>query len=399
MKSVRILLNILICLLGFLPAWADGTREDVMMNYDPVLMGRGGTSMGAEGSFRSFFTNPAGFAEGGSLTLPWLTLWMHNRPEQAFSILENLINANGGSPEVDDFLRNQFTGNGYGLGGSLGIGFIGGGLGLALSINCDAFFHGPTYPANLRGELTSQFDFIAGYAASLRFDGWELAFGADIRPLVRLHALVDPAGAARMLAAFLGVNTGSSGSNPLQGTPALNGSGLAFDAGANLKSGPWTLSASLRDLFGTRIFYAYHDLDEVVKSISRGGLPALQGQNLRETSIPMSMSLGLAFNPDLGMREILDPRLSCELVDPLFLSGASGGSPDAFLRRTRLGLELGLLKFLTLRTGLYQGNWTAGLGMRILALELNCASFGRFEETVSGGRTTAGISLQAVLRF
>ena len=96
------------------------------------------------------------------------------------------------------------------------------------------------------------------------------------------------------------------------------------------------------------------------------------GSKVGQDGIPTKVSLGLA-------RFLLDRRLAFALdLDDLF-------NNQPRLSRVRAGLEA-RIRFLQLRTGLYQGYWTFGVGLNVWVIKLDYAFWGRELGRVLGQR-------------
>ncbi len=96
------------------------------------------------------------------------------------------------------------------------------------------------------------------------------------------------------------------------------------------------------------------------------------GGKVGQDRIPTKVRLGLA-------RFLLDRRLAFALdLDDLF-------NNQPRLRRVRTGLEA-RIRFLQLRTGLYQGYWTFGIGLNVWVIKLDYAFWGRELGRVLGQR-------------
>lgn len=372
---------------------------------DPTIIAQGGSSTAVARGYQAFLTNPAGFrVKGGSLTLLSTTAWLRARPE---ILLDDLQSMDLGNPRwllstlehqyvggVDSSGR-EYPGNGaVGIGASTGIGWSGGGIGLGLISTFEATTYGKSFPLGITGELHGGFDFIGGIALPIRIFGTELSIGGDVRPLVRIYAPLTASTVADVLSAL-----SDEPLSQLTGTPTLNGYGLAIDAGAIATIGPLNLALSARDLFGTRVGFAEHSLTDVISSLQRGGLPDEDlGQPIStDYRIPMAVSLGGSYHPNLGpMRHLVDPMVHFEVSDFFALIREDHLS---LWTRLHLGAELRLLRFLKLRAGINQGYFTVGAGAKLLFLDVNVALFSEEFGRFSGDRRSAGVAVEAAIRF
>lgn len=398
----------LLVLLLPLIVTAGVTAETVLLPrlqpVDPSVIGQGGSFVAVAEGYPALFTNPAGFRLArGSLTLLSTSAWLHARPDVVVEDIREL--------PLDDpvsiltILQHQYEGaidgaygpNGMvGAGASMGIGWSGGGIGLGLSSTVEARSWGEGFPFGITGELQGGFDFVGGIAIPLNLLGMELSIGGDVRPIVRMFAPLSSSTMGPVLSSL--VATDSNPLSALDAVPTLNGFGLAIDTGVIATLGPLNVGVSVRDLFGTRVGFAEHSFGAVYESLLVGALPAVtpESQVSTEYRIPMSVSLGASFHPNLGpLRHLIDPRVHAEIKDvPALLR-----DDVSIWTRMHVGTELKILHVLKLRAGLNQGYFTLGAGVKLLFLDVNAAVFTQELGDYAGQRPSAGISVEAALRF
>lgn len=387
---------------------AGATAETVhlprLAPVDPSVIAQGGSYVAVAEGYPALFTNPAGFRLGrGSLTLLSTSAWLHARPDVVVDDIRAL--PLGEPSSILTMLEHQYQGvastsydgNGMvGAGASAGIGWSGGGIGLGLSSTVEARTWGEGFPFGITGELQGGFDFVGGIAVPLNLLGMELSIGGDVRPIVRIYAPLTSATMGAVLSSL--VSPDSDPLSALDAVPTLNGFGLAIDAGAIATLGPLNIGVSLRDLFGTRVSFAEHSFGAVYESLQVGALPAVTPDSAVSTDyrIPMSVSLGAAFHPNLGpLRHLVDPRVHAEVKDvaALFREDVSVWT------RLHVGTELRILHVLKFRAGLNQGYFTVGAGVKLLFLDVNAAVFTQELGHYAGSKPSAGISVEAALRF
>jgi hypothetical protein len=410
MKIIRktVLSAFLLIASALVPLAAETIYLPSLVPLDPTVIGQGGSYTAVARGYQSFFTNPAGYRmKNGSLTLLSATTWLRARPD---ILLDDVMNADFDDPmAIISMLQHQYEGgvdakgteypgNGMvGVGASSGIGWAGGGIGLGLISTFEATTYGRSFPFGLKGELYGGFDFIGGIALPINILGVDFSIGGDVRPIVRMYAPLTPAVLGDVLLAL-----GQEGSDPLDkltGVPTLNGFGLAIDTGAIASLGPFNLAVSARDLFGTRLSFAEHSLSQVTKSLQLGELPAEDLGNVvtDEYRIPMSLSLGASFHPNLGpFRHLIDPTVHAEIKDVLALARQEHLT---VWTRLHLGTELRILHFLKVRAGINQGYFTVGAGAKLLFLDVNAALFTQELGRFAGERPSAGVSVEAAIRF
>jgi hypothetical protein len=236
-----------------------------------------------------------------------------------------------------------------------------------------------------------------GYSFAFDFSWIKLLIGADVRPLVRIHSILDNSASALLVHKYFGVDIGTDPGDPFQAIYALNGSGVALDAGLIAHSGPFSLGLVLRDVFDTQMRYSWNSLAEIRRSMLRGGLPpAKTVPGGSEYIIPMSTAVGAAFNPDMGnLSRLFKPLLHFEISDPF----GAFESKDSFISRFRLGGEVKILNHFSLRGGLSRGYPTFGAGISFFIFDLNFAVYNSSFAPYPGGGNVPGISVETAVRW
>ena len=405
----RLLPLLLLCLLGVaVTSFADPIKEKPFIPFSPEVLGQGGSFAAVAEGYNSFFTNPAGFAlTEGEATFPSFTTWIHAKPDSILPMLAAIDGDNedeSGSTEetVVNLLEEQLTTNGFGIGSALGFGYIGNRVALGLSYGIDSYFYGRSFPLGLTGESTTELTFIAGYGRTFQAGPVQIAAGADLRPLLRVHSFINSDTTAAIITDFTGVDTGTEGGSVLENINALNGWGVGVDAGIIAKYRSFSLGIQGRDLFNTRLRYSLNSAEEVVDALGQGGLPASSQASIDagDYIIPMELSFGLAYQPDLGaLSNIVDPEVHAQVTDPFKLTDQDREKARSFWTRLHLGTEVTLLNFFDLRMGVNEGYVTLGAGMDLLFLEAHFSVFSRELGRYPGDRPTSGAALEVALRM
>lgn len=403
---------------ALLPAAVRGEtiRQREFLPMNPLAMAQGGSFVAVSTGYAGLFANPAGlaFSEGSELVLPSYTVWVHSRPDLLLSTL-GAFSADDTDDDADDedanpiltALRDQFTTNGFGVGTALELGWAGSGIGLGMHIAMDSYLYGETFPLGLEGELNAQFSFAVGYAHMFRAGPVDIAVGGALRPTLRIASFVTSETAADLLSTFLDVDTGDEANGDdedadlLETLRALNGWGVAFDAGLMARWTSLTAGVQARNLLNTSLNYSKNSLSEILDALSAGGLPASSAETVEEKYIiPIEISAGLAWDPDLGaIGAIVDPRLHFEYRDILRTTDPDPSRPRSDWTRLHLGAELRLLRFLDWRLGINQGYFTTGFGVELGALRVNYAVYRREAGRYPGDRPVGGSALQFGLQF
>lgn len=405
----RLLTLLLLCFFGAgVVVAADPIKEKPFIPFSPEVLGQGGSFAAVAEGYNSFFTNPAGYAlTDGEATFPSFTTWFHAKPNSILPMLAAIDGDNddesGSTDEkVVNLLQEQLTTNGFGIGSALGFGYIGNRIALGLSYGIDSYFYGRSFPLGLTGESTTELTFIAGYGRTFQAGPVQIAAGADLRPLLRVHSFINSDTTAAIITDFTGVDTGTEGGSVLENINALNGWGVGIDAGVIAKYRDFSFGIQGRDLFGTRLRYSLNSADEVVDALGRGGLPANSQESIDagDYIIPMELSFGAAYQPDLGaLSSIVSPELHAQVTDPFKLTDQDRDKARSFWTRLHLGTEITLLNFFDLRAGLNQGYVTLGAGMDLLFLEAHFSVFSRELGRYPGDRPTSGAALEVALRM
>ncbi len=384
----RVIVCVLLC-CGFLAPLFGGDA----FPFSPAIMATGGAGGATASGYDSLFSNPAGFAAGSSsFTLAALQPWVYTLPERAMG-LASAFSGDDSSGTIRDIVADDLASNGFGVGGSAGMGWVGSGLGLGFSMAFDSYLY-DTGSGSLAGDSSLSVSAVLGYAVPISLGSSLLYLGADVRPTVRIDSSLSDAEAEAFLDSLAGLN------DPLgaiSGSQARYGVGFAIDAGAILEMGRLSLGLSVRDLGGTRFAYESGSFGEALDDMVGGKLPPDSGD---EEYVPMKVNAGLSLQLFQGrIVSFFNPVLYGEVRDATsFIDSLTEGEVSPLLY-THCGADLELFGFLNLRAGLYQGYATAGLGIDLPLLDLQAAYFTRELGTDIGEKPSSGLTLEASLRF
>jgi hypothetical protein len=360
---------------------------------------QGNSSIAYAEGFGALFSNPAGFAvpKGELNLLSWETI-IFSTPEERLPLLRSLL-LGSMSAEDEETLSQDLTTSALGVSSLFSLGYVGKGVGLGLMGGFDVVTGGEQYPLALEGDALSQFMLVIGYAVQKNIRGIQLFLGGDIRPLIRIHAPLGPQETALMLQEYLGTNI-----QPLEGdffsdTYALNGYGVGIDVGCMVKADNFSFGIALRDLFDTRLFYSWNDLDSIRSTLTAGGLPSENSlpQDAVYT-IPMTVYVGGAYDIKINsLRGLLEGRIHVEVEQPSRLWDAP--TWNTYEDSIRGGMEWTLFSALSLRTGFYKGSPTYGLGLKVSILNINWAYFTRTVELSQETRKVPGLGMEVAIRW
>lgn len=388
MKKISIALIILSIFTA--AVFAETYYEPPFLPVSPEVMAQGGSYTAIARGYNSLFYNPAGFAdEDGDLTLLSTSAWIYANP----AAMGELFSAET-TDAIAQSVSDQITTGGLGVGASVGLGLVSGGLGIGGAVVIDSSLFGGRNVLDLSGDVHATVGLVGGYALDLNLLGLNWKIGADLRPMYRIHA---PVTNAMALDIFNGLLTGNPGEAlaVLNSQNALSGVGVGIDIGTIVELGPVIASLSIRDLFGTEMNYKEVPFEQVVASLEGG--PEPEGTEVSDVyKIPMDVSAGVAFHPDLGaLSWLLDPTVHADIQDVVGVI-ANGRSPWTLIH---IGADVKILKMFSARAGFNQGYITAGVGAHLLFLDLNAAFFTRELGKYIGDTPNSGATIELAVRL
>jgi len=357
----------------------------------PVLTPKNSTSMALGGSFTSiptaefsFFGNPAAFAaKKGSMTLLSVDTWAYVKPTtENLEVFNEFLKEGSNKAALAGSLMP--TNNGIGAGASLGIGYAGRGLGIGAFAISDNWAAGDSLPGATL-ETDTQISAVAGLGFPIEIgDSIRLSIGGDIRPFYRIRGSYS-------LAEF--INAMESGSETVSDNVNA-GFGLAVDLGAHLELGSLGIGLAIRDIAPPFAVWT-GTFDDLADSLETGGLPKADGTT-KAVFLP-SITAGLSWKPKL-LPGLIDPALYFELQDPIAVFSNADGI-GTLLNLMHAGAEVKFFKMLSLRAGLNRGWLSAGLGLKLLFVDLNAAVFTEELGPLPGDNPRSGFSLSTAIRF
>jgi hypothetical protein len=374
-------------------AFAAEITESPLVPMNPMVAAQGSSFIANTRGLESFFYNPAGFSrDGGSLSID-IGAWLISRPDLVIDAAGKAMGGNFDTAAILDFASTQVTTGGVGAGSSLGIGWTKDGLGLGMVVIVDSLLTGPSL-LGLTGDFTSTIGFVGGLSAPFNIFGVTLHVGGQIRPMIRIHAPLTNADAVGMVSAF---QSGGDAFAALFSANAVYGAGIGLDLGTIAEIAGFSAGISLRDIAGTRFKFNRDTYGNVMGSFtSKLKFPTGTTVTSDTYIIPMNLSAGLAYHPDLGnLKFVVDPSISVDVQDLINIL-TNKRSPWTLLH---VGFEIKTLNMFALRAGLNQGYITLGGGMRFAAFNADLAVFTRELGTYLGDKPSSGASLSISLRF
>ncbi len=335
----------------------------------PSLGAQGRSGVAAAQGFETFFVNPAGFrSPDGEVTVLSLAPW-----------LESGVALGRG---LESMLIDQAQDGGVRFGGSIGIGYVGRGLGLGVLFTAGAQIEGEP---DLAGEAGFQLALAGGYSYGWRVLGADVAFGACVRPLLQVDVPLDDEGAREV------IHAAAVGGWPLFSAlwlqEACYGVGVALDMGVLVEVGPWRVGAAATDVGDTIVSCSRARFGEVVKRVaSLQGLPEGSSTDVTLT-VPMQLCAGAAYAASEALL------LHADIAD---LVSLGRGEAD-LVESLRVGLRLAIGGKGRLWLGMEGTALSAGAGWRSGPLHTSVAVYGL--DLRPGSDTVMGIAAETAIRF
>ena len=372
MKKITILIILFITLAGF--SFGQTSDDPLFAPVLPEIIGQGGAFTANAHGYGSLVTNPAGFSmKGGSFTLLSANIGPYFLPtEQAMTGVEAFMD---GRPEDGiTALSDIITTNGVGANMNAGIGLVGKGLGIGLIVDGDIYGAGKTaFGSAFDGAVTATG--IAGLSFKFGTDNLGLSIGGDIRLMHRIKmediAVVDL----------------------LADNPSFNvytGNAIGLDLGAIFQLRSLSFGLSVRDLGGTQFMYLEQNIDD-------SSFDPMAAGDITAYKIPMQVTAGVSYHPDFGaLKLFLDPVFSFDYQKVFY---AEDENKTSFWTGVHAGTEVKVLRFMKVRAGINQGYVTAGVGAKLLFLDVNASYFTREMGRFAGSRPNSGFTVEAAVRF
>jgi hypothetical protein len=355
----------------------------------PQIMGQGAAETATARGYDSFFTNPAGFSRSpGSITITSLSGWMYATPRGLLDVSGRILG--GGS--AADLIASQITSGGFGAGAAMGAGYVGSGIGLGAFLVTDSFLSGATL-ADAQGEASATAALVLGLSVPLKIMGITVHAGGDVRPMVRIRGLLQGGAGPALVSAIADQQDLLTA---IASSQALYGLGVALDLGVIAEMAGLSIGLSVRDVGGTTFNYTQASVGQVRTALETA-LRFPSGTAPQESyTVPMDVSAGVALHPELGsVSSLIDPVVHVDVQDIVGLA-AGRGMPWTHMHA---GLQATLVSTFTLRAGLNQGYFTAGVGVHFFFLDLNAAFFTREMGAQQWESPGSGASLEIAARF
>jgi len=370
MKKIFLILLIIVISAGTSFALDDPIFAPVL----PEIIGQGGAFTAKAHGYGALVTNPAGFSmKGGSLTILSLNLGPHLIPDDTVVTgIEDFMDGNyeDGIVAMSDII----TTNGIGADLNAGIGLVGKGLGLGLIIDGDTYGRGQTaLGSSFDGALT--ITAIAGVSFKFGTDDFGLNLGGDLRLMHRIK--MEDVAVVDLIA-----------DDP--SFDVYTGNALALDLGAIFQMHSLAFGVSVRDVGGTQFMYEFQNVDS-------DDFDPMASGDIEDYKIPMQVTAGVTYHPGFGLfKFLLDPVFSFDYQHVFY---SEEENETSFWTGIHAGTEVRVLRFIKLRAGINQGYLTAGLGAKLLFMDVNASYYTREMGRYAGSQPNSGFTVEAALRF
>jgi F plasmid transfer operon, TraF, protein len=376
MKKIILIIFITLILTGF--SFGQTILDDPLFApVRPEVIARGNAVTATVHGYDSLFTNPAGFSkEDGSFTL--LTLNANPYFAPTAENMDGFTQAAGGDiTSAVNLLSSIVVDNGIGANINTGIAIVGKGLGLGIVADVDAFGTGKT-TLGTEVDVVGTISAIAGMSFAFHPGPFDIHLGGDLKGMYRMK--MDNVTLLQLMDLAEG------------GTPDVNilsGIGIGIDLGTIVDYGSFSFGLSVRDIGGTKFAY-----NSISAADFETGIPVEVAEDYR---IPMTISTGFGYHPDLGiLKWIIDPTFNVEYQHVFY---ADPENTPSFWTGVHAGTEIKVLRFMKVRAGINQGYITAGIGAKILFIDINMAYFTREMGEYAGVNPNSGMSLEFAIRF
>ncbi|MCK5153056.1 MAG: conjugal transfer protein TraF [Spirochaetales bacterium] len=375
MKKI-ILLILIACIFTGFSFGQDILDDPIFAPVLPDVIGMGNAVTATAHGYEALFTNPAGFSKAdGSFTLLSASVNPYFAPTA--ENIDNFELALTDQEAAIVLLSDLVVTNGIGANVNTGIAVVGKGLGLGIIVDVDSYARGNT-PLGTDVDAVGTLAAVAGLSFNPHLGPLSIHIGGDLRYMHRMKmenvSVVDL------------MNLGDDDPATTADVNLLTGDALAIDLGAIIDMGPLSLGMSIRDVGGTKFIYSYENMD----TNETGDVDA-------DYRIPMQINTGIGYHPDFGaLAFFIDPTFTMEYQHVFYQDPENTPS---FWTGVHAGTEIRVLRFIKLRGGINQGYFTAGIGAKLLFLDINMAYFTREMSEYAGVDPNSGMSLEVAIRF
>ena len=350
-------------------------------------MALGGSSLVFAEGCDALWGNPAGLSRKKSLTLFDSSTWAYIMPTPLnIQNLAAILNKEKSSEEITAILDDFVAENGIGGGEYFQFGWIDDGIGLGITSISDAVATGSDL-ANSVLDARSQINAVIGMGWLTHLGPFEARLGVNVRGFYRIETSSDGWNFGLISEALI---SNADIYSVIQADKLMGGLGFAIDAGGTLAFGPFSVGLMVRDL-ADRLAMK----ESSIKEIADKYMVPMGGLDYYTISPIYTAGFSLALDQD----SLLPVTLFVEADDPLSLFSLLPSNIQEIPSKMHFGLEIGILKFSTLRVGFNQGCFSAGVGIHLLFLDLNAAMFTEPLDIAGSKTKRSGLVLQGAIKF
>jgi hypothetical protein len=372
--------------LTALPAFAiDQLFLEPVTPISPALKAQGGASTANAEGVDALFINPAAFANpkvsvvfsdfetSGQMSLTGLQTILNAK--DSWGQASAITTAN--NPMVA--IENDLLAHG-GLGGEVSyrIGWVGANLGVGLAVESRMSLKGSNI-LEATGTYDQTYVGVIGMGWPIDVGLGTLKLGASLRPMQRAYSTF---GSSDLLTS----GTDYSKYN------IQSGFGLGWDLGARWDYGPFKTGLAIRDVGSTVYAFKQYSVSQWMSGLTFPVGGSSTGTTLYR--VPTTIALGGSWSPDMGsLGSVFQPTVNLDFQIPL----KDEFTQPSFWTWTHIGAEAKFLQILSVRTGLNQGYFTFGMGLKLLIMDLNLAIYSDELGRYSGINRRPEISLNLAL--
>ncbi len=329
----------------------------------------GGKHAAVTTDLSTLFNNPAGFQKAGpEMSLAEVTFRIGGPIFDIAGVVASGIGGGTGdlltSPDVQDLLQGLYAS--IDILGPVAFGYIGGGLGFGFFNNSEIELVNSS-PLTIGSTVSEELILCGGYS-------FRIPLSAAGRSTLDLGLLMKGSlkGKVTLEKSFLEFPTliSNLGTDTLLVEPFQFISAIGIDLGA-LYSFNDRLSVGLvgRDVFTPALISTYSTVNAFLENT--------ETPSKSNAVLPLDLSLGVLYSPRIGKLERIFTNLNFMLdysdIFDFLIQPENATNP---LLHIGFGSELTLLEILSVRVGLNEGLFSAGLGLDLTFFTLNAAMFG-----------------------
>ena len=343
--------------------------EERISSPSPRIKALGGKHAALADDFTTLLNNPAGFQEAGPvMSLSEITMGVSG---PIFDIAGVAIEGSQGdigsvitSPDVIALLQGLYSS--MRVQGPISFGYVGRGLGFGFINNSNIVFSN-NKPLTISVTAQEEIALCGGYSFRVPLPEKllsKLDAGVLLKGFLRGETSIEKS--------FLQIPTLFTNFNTslLTEEPFFVVTGIGFDVGIRYSFRDLIAFGIVgRDIFTPTLKSSYSNLTAFLEN----------SETPAKTNglIPLDLSAGVMFTPELGrLRGYIDRlKIMLDYNDILDFLTHTATSKHPILH-IGLGIEAVILNILSLRAGMYQGLFSAGLGLDLTFFTLNASMFG-----------------------